>query len=132
MKVTEHRRPPVAAQRAAGGPVGHRFARRGRLRFTLETRAADPEIDTRVYGPRDIDVKPAELTYQQFPSEGHRTVPNANPGSSISSSSRTAPSARSGSGPTRISLQDRMLISAAKAWHFRPATRARAGRSNTG
>jgi protein TonB len=89
-----------------------------------EPEAAVPDIDSRVYGARDIDVKPPELVYQQFPSQYLETVPNAHPGQLdiLVLDDGTVGEVRLR--PDSNRLQDRMLISAAKAWRFRPAMRA--------
>jgi protein TonB len=89
-----------------------------------ETEPAVPDIDTRVYGARDIDVKPPELTYQQFPSQYIETVPNAHPGQLDILVLEDGSVGEVRLRPDSNRLQDRMLISAAKAWKFRPATRA--------
>ena len=90
---------------------------------TAETDAALPDIDNRVYGARDIDVKPAELVYQQFPSQYVETVPNAHPGQLDILVLEDGTVGEVRLRPDSNRLQDRMLISAAKAWRFRPATR---------
>jgi hypothetical protein len=89
-----------------------------------EAEPALPDIDSRVYGARDIDVKPAELVYRQFPSEYIETVPNAHPGQLDILILEDGTVAEVRLRPDSNRLQDRMLISAAKAWRFRPATRA--------
>jgi hypothetical protein len=83
-----------------------------------------PELDTRVYSTRDVDVKPAELVYPQFPSQYIETVPNALPGhlDILVLEDGTVGEVRLR--PESNRLQDRMLISAAKSWRFRPASRA--------
>jgi len=113
----------VAAQRAAGVPVESEPVVDDGF-GSAETEPPIPEIDTRVYGPRDIDVKPAELTYQQFPSQYIETVPNAHPGQLDILILEDGTVGEVRLRPDSNRLQDRMLISAAKAWRFRPATRA--------
>ena len=77
-----------------------------------------------MYGARDIDVKAAELVYQQFPSQYVETVPNAHPGQLDILVLEDGTVGEVRLRPDSNRLQDRMLISAAKAWRFRPATRA--------
>jgi hypothetical protein len=83
-----------------------------------------PAVDTRVYGPRDVDVKPAELVYKQFPSEYIETVPNAQPGQLDILVLEDGTVGEVRLRPDSNRLQDRMLVAAAKAWRFRPASRA--------
>ena len=91
---------------------------------SAEPNTALPDIDSRVYGARDIDVKPAELIYQQFPSQYIETVPNAHPGQLDILVLEDGTVGEVRLRPDSNRLQDRMLISAAKAWRFRPASRA--------
>jgi hypothetical protein len=117
-------------------PAGVNAARRGELPpmeqepvstdgfGSAEPNTALPDIDSRVYGARDIDVRPAELIYQQFPSQYIETVPNAHPGQLDILVLEDGTVGEVRLRPDSNRLQDRMLISAAKAWRFRPASRA--------
>ena len=73
--------------------------------------------------PSRFDVKPPELTYQQFPSKYIETVPNAHPGQLEILVLEDGTVGEVRLRPDSNRLQDRLLISAAKAWRFRPATR---------
>jgi protein TonB len=118
-------KPPVATagQRAAASSA-EVFSPPAVAGGSAEPEPTLPDVDTRVYGPRDVDVKPAELVYKQFPSEYIETVPNAQPGQLDILVLEDGTVGEVRLRPDSNRLQDRMLVAAAKAWRFRPASRA--------
>jgi TonB family protein len=83
-----------------------------------------PLLQAVVYSAADVDVRPPELQRPQLPAERPRGITNEVAGDlellvledgSVGEVRLIPPSNR---------VQDRMLLSAAKAWRFRPAERA--------
>jgi hypothetical protein len=87
--------------------------------------AEDPviQVDDRIYTTSDAEVKAPEFTYPQLPREYTATVPNARPGRLDILVLEDGSVGEVRLRPDSNRLQDRMLVSAAKAWQFRPATR---------
>ena len=83
-----------------------------------------PTSTTVSTAPGTSTSSPPELIYQQFPSQYIETVPNAHPGQLDILVLEDGTVGEVRLRPDSNRLQDRMLISAAKAWRFRPATRA--------
>ena len=87
----------------------------------LEAPLATPPVDTNVYSVASSGVAPPELVYPQLPKERKDDGTQTQPGDLdiLVLEDGTVGEARLI--PQSNRLQDRMMISAAKAWRFRPA-----------
>jgi len=90
-----------------------------------ETAAPPPAvIDVGVYTAADAAVEAPVLVYPQLPSKPTRDISATKPGELDLLVLEDGTVAEARLIPQSDRLQDRMLISAAKAWRFRPATKA--------
>jgi protein TonB len=111
-----------AERQAAIGPFDPEVAS---LPSTTDPEPEAPPIavDERIYSGGDAEVKAPELTYPQLPKQYNATVPNSRPGLLDILVLEDGSVGEVRLRPDSNRLQDRMLVSAAKAWQFRPATR---------
>jgi hypothetical protein len=83
-----------------------------------------PVVQPRIYSSADGEVQPPVLVYPQLPSKRAEGLPSEEPGNLELLVLEDGTVGEAKLIPASNRIQDRLLISASKAWRFRPARRS--------